>query len=337
MSEVKWFNVEGWGVEGKGWHDTKHFFDRLPARAEGIVRGPVWQLSQHCAGMIVQFHTDADTIKVRWRLRFSEMSLAHMPSTGVSGVDLYCKDRVGKWRWLGLGFPGTTQDAEATVATGLEPLPREFMLYLPLYNGVERVEIGVNNEASFTPVAPRKDKPIVFYGTSITHGACASRPGMHHVGILGRRLNVPVINLGFSGQGQMEIEVASLLAELDPSIFVIDCLPNMSDQMVQERTEPLVKTIREEHPKTPIVLVEDRDYGNSYFFKAAQQGHLGRRVALRAAYNRLRDGGTDHLYYVTGAQLLGDDGEATVDSSHPTDLGFMRISDVLEPILRTLL
>ena len=336
MSEIRWFDVESWGVEGKGWQDTKAYYDRLPAKAEGVVRQPVWELSRHSAGMVVRFRTDATTVRVRWGLTSANLALAHMPSTGVSGVDLYARDHEGKWRWVGVGIP-TGQNAEAVIIQGLEPVSREFMLYLPLYNGVHRVEIGVNEEASFTPLAPREDKPIVFYGTSITHGASASRPGMHHVGILGRRLDVPVINLGFSGNGIMEPEVAALLAELDPRVYVIDCLPNMSEQLVRERTVPLVQTLRAARPTTPTVLVEDRSLANSYFRPDVQRAHQGRRAALRAAFEQLQQAGMQDLYYVPGEELFGTDGEGTVDSSHPTDLGFMRMAAALEPVLKPLL
>src|SRR5205085_2015483 len=140
---------------------------------------------------------------------------------------------------------------------------REFLLYLPLYNGVSSVEIGIAKGSTLAkgPARPpERQKPIVFYGTSITQGGCASRPGMVHTAILGRRLDRPVINLGFSGSGRMEPAMATLLAELDPAVYVLDCLPNMSAAEVAERMEPFVRTLRKAHPRTPIVMAEDRLY-----------------------------------------------------------------------------
>ena len=153
-----------------------------------------------------------------------------------------------------------------TLVSGLAELEREFLLYLPLYNGVSAVEIGVPGNRELQAGAPRpasRSKPIVFYGTSITQGGCASRPGMVHTAILGRRLDRPVINLGFSGNGLMEPEMATLLAKLDPAVFVLDCLPNMTPNLVKERVEPFVRTLRRSHPTTPIVLAEDRTYSNA--------------------------------------------------------------------------
>jgi lysophospholipase L1-like esterase len=226
---------------------------------------------------------------------------------------------------------------KATLADGLLPGRRAYMIYLPLYNGVESLEIGVPEGASFQPIAPRSQKPIVYYGTSIAHGACASRPGMSFSAILGRWFDRPVLNLGFSGNGRMEAEVADLLAELDPCVFVIDCLPNMEANAIAERTEPLVQRLRKSHPETPIVLVEDRTYANTPFLPARRKRHDTSRAAYRAAYERLVAGGVKNLHYVEGETLLGDDGEATTDGSHPSDLGMMRMAEALTPVLKTVL
>jgi lysophospholipase L1-like esterase len=332
-NETRWHDVREWGVEGKGWDETDGYFDRLPAKAKGTVRPPVWDLSRHSAGMLARFETDATEIRVRYRLRSERLALPHMPATGVSGVDLYARDRHGQWRWLATARP-TARDVEASLVARLGSGRRAYMLYLPLYNGVETLEIGVAAGAAFEPITPRAERPIVCYGTSITQGGCASRPGMAYPAIIGRRLERPVINLGFSGNGKMEAEVGALLAELDAAVYVIDCLPNMNAEMVAARAEPLVRQLRRARPDTPIVLVEDRAFTNTPFLPERQAHHAANRAALAAAYERLTDGGGTGLYYVDGDLLLGDDGEATVDGSHPTDLGMQRYAEALAPVLR---
>jgi hypothetical protein len=226
---------------------------------------------------------------------------------------------------------------EAVLADGIDPAAsgsRLYSAYLPLYNGVDSLEIGVVEGSTCAPVAPRGEKSILFYGTSIMQGGCVSRPGMAIPAIVGRRLDRPTINLGFSGNGRMEPEVGSLLAELDPAIFIIDCAPNNSAAEVLEKTEPLVKQLRAAHAETPILLVEGRPFASSPFRASYRTAHRESSANLRKTFDKLHAGGDKHLHYLAGDALIGDDGEATVDGSHPTDLGMLRYADHYEKVLR---
>ena len=334
--KIDWYDVKEIGVEGKGWTDTQRYFDRFPSKAEVLVRGAVWDLSRHSAGMCMRFLSDSPNIYVRYNLYLERLAMSHMPATGVSGLDLYANDDQGMDRWVSVVRPNK-QEMETAIAKDLGPGDRRYTLYLPLYNGVDSLEVGVPKGESFKALPPRKEKPILFYGTSIMHGACASRPGMAFPAILGRRLRRPTINLGFSGNGRMEIEVAALLAEQDPCAYVIDCLPNMNETSVSERTIPLVKKLRQAHDKTPILLVEDRSFTNTSFFPHRKSHHQKSRAALKKAYAELTDAGVVNLYYMDGDYLLGDDGEGATDGSHPSDLGMIRYADAYEPVLRSIL
>lgn len=331
--QLEWHDVQDWGIEGKGWDDTEKYFDRLPARAKGVVRDAVWGLSRHSAGMLARFRTDATTLWADYSVTSPNLAMAHMPATGVSGLDLYAETEDGNWRWVAVVKP-TGQQTKSEIISGLIPGERNYALYLPLYNGTESLKIGVPNEATFEGLAPRSEKPLVFYGTSITHGACASRTGMPHPAILGRRLKRPVINLGFSGNGRLEQEVGQFLVELDPAVYIIDCLPNVTGPVVEERTVPLVHQLRKARPEVPIVLVEDRTYPNAPFIRAKQQRHAAARAALKAAHQQLLDAGMQQLYYINGEDLLGEDRDDTTDGSHPSDLGFWRQANAFEPVLR---
>jgi len=336
---LAWHDIRSFRLEGRGWSDTAHPFDRLPARAEGMVRPAVWDLSHRSSGMLARFVTDATTLSARWTLRFENLAMLHMAAAGVSGLDLYAR-RDGRWRWAGVAFAQDVPHNEIRVQAGFSPQRRELALYLPLYNGVESVQIGVPPEA-FVAAAPRRpagaQRPVVFYGTSVVMGGCASRPGMAYPAILGRRLDRPTINLGFSGNGRMEIELADLLGEIDAAAYVLDCLPNLQEPQVSERTEPFVRRLREARPDAPIVLVENVRYQDADLVPARLARYESSNAALRAAYERLRADEVSALHYIEGAGLLGDDGEATVDGTHCTDLGFVRIADALEPVLRRLL
>src|SRR5271166_5032346 len=273
-SKLLWYDLRLLDVEGKGWSDTKAFYDRLPAKAEGEVRPPVWGLSRQSAGLCVRFVTDAPRLVTRWKLTGETLAMPHMPATGVSGLDLYVRQAdTGRWHWLGTGRPNGRNNTSVLVS-GLPEGKREFLLYLPLYNGVSSVEIGLSKGTTLAkgPARPKeRQRPIVFYGTSITQGGCASWPGMVHTAILGRRLECPVINLGFSGNDTMDAEMAKLLGEIDAAVYVIDCLPNMIAEQIEERTEPLVQTLRKARPTTPIVLVEDRSYANAVLLPAPRE------------------------------------------------------------------
>jgi hypothetical protein len=322
-------------VEGKGWADTKHFYDRLPAHAEGPVTASVWGLSHDSAGMCVRFTTTARAISARWTLRKPTLAMPHMAASGMSGLDLYVRSK-GGWRWLGAARPENSTNTLQSIVIGLPPGQRECLLYLPLYNGIEKLEIGVPFEAKLEPptARPKGMKPVVFYGTSIVQGGCASRPGMAYPAILGRHLDRPTINLGFSGNAQSEPEVARLLAELDPAVYVLDPLPNMGPDLVATRIPPFIATLRAAHPRTPIVLIEHIEVANAPFQEMRSASYRKSNANLRKIYKRLTKAGDRKLFYVRGDKLLGDDGEGTVDSVHATDLGFLRMAAAIEPALK---
>jgi hypothetical protein len=335
---LAWHDVTTWGVEGRAFGDLerKRWFDRFPASADGQVTPAVWNLSRDSAGMMVRFKTDSSYIWADYTLFRERINGVNMTPIGASGLDLYARDDAGKWRWVGVARP-EKKEVRVELANTLKPGLREYAIYLPLYNGVEKLSIGVAPSAAFEPLAPRTDKPIVFYGTSITHGASASRPGMVHTAILGRRFDRSVINLGFSGNGRMDAAVGDLLIKIDAAIYVIDCLPNMGAAAVREKCIPLVNQLRAARPATPIVLVEDRRYTNSWIQPKRDQDHSDNHAALREAYEKLKAAGVTGLFYIGGDDLLGADGEGATDGSHPNDLGFMRQADVMEPILRAAL
>jgi hypothetical protein len=332
---LEWHDVTQWGVEGRILPDQKrlNWFDRLPASAQGAVTPNVWEMSRDSAGMMVRFKTDAPAISVHYRLRKDQLSLPHMPATGMSGVDLYARDAGGKWKWVGVSMPAA-REVKAEIVRGLAPGQREYAAYLPLYNGVEFLQIGVAPGSRFEGLAPRPQKPLVFYGTSITQGACASRPGMAHTAMLGRRFDRPVVNLGFSGCGRMDKAVGDFLAQVDAAVYVIDCLPNLNAPEVTARCAPLVEQLRAARPDAPIILVEDRRLTNSWIIPAQDQGHTANHAALREAFETLQKKGVKHLYYISGDHLYGDDAEGATDASHASDLGFMRQTDVFEPVIR---
>jgi len=314
-------------IEGRGWQNTPSPFARLPVTAQATAPKSVWSLSGNSAGLCAHFVTDAASFKVRWTLTSANLAMPHMPATGVSGVDLYARD-AGGWTWIANGRPGGATNTASF--GGLPGKPCECLLYLPLYNGVSALEISLPPGTTLQPVPVKADraKPIVFYGTSITQGGCASRPGLAYTSLIGRRLDWPVVNLGFSGSGKMEPEMAQIIAELDARILVLDCLWNMSPEQVDERVEPFIQAVRKKHPDTPILLVEDSTV------RARTPTTKGAR--LKAMYDKLSPA-DKNLHFLGAKDLLGTDAEGTVDGCHPNDIGMLRHAEAMTPVLRKIL
>lgn len=332
-AQLQWIDAATLPIEGRGWSDQCETpFDRLPARAKALVREPVWDLSQDSAGMLIRFTTDSSALSARWSLRRPEkLSMLHMPASGVSGVDLYGRDGKG-WRYIS-SVGNRLNPGEAIELTQNQTRrDRDYILYLPLYNGIASLQIGIDADAQLTPITPTR-KPIVFYGTSITQGGCASRPGLAYTALLGRSLDREVINLGFSGNALTEPEVVSLLCELSPALYVLNPLPNLQPDQVYPRLGHAVAALRQRHPQVPIVLVESISYSGGWFNEERAQRASGSSAALRRLFDE-RSPTDAKLYYVTGGELLGSDSDGTVDGTHPNDLGFSRMAAHMEPVIR---
>ena len=330
----KWFNMENLPLEGRAWEGEERLspYDRFPKRWMEKVTPAVRGNATHSAGMTVRFRTNANDLFIRYETTSTNLAMYHMPATGMSGFDLYGRDEKGMLRFIDLKQCGAK--AETQIGKGLTGnVSREYVIYLPLYNGLKSFELGVPSDGEFELVTLPK-KPVLYYGTSIVHGGCASRPGMTHPAILARRLDMPHWNFGFSGSGKMEMEIADAFGELDSSAYVLDCLPNMTPEMVKERLYNFVIRLREKRPDTPILLVEDRRSPSSWVIASKNDFHNRQHAAHRAEYERLLAANVKGLSYVEGDTLQPPDGDGTVDDSHSTDYGFWYQANAMEGILR---
>lgn len=322
-----WYDGQSLPIEGRAFKDTESYYDRLPGRAQATVPASVWGLGHNSAGMALRFVSDAAAFKVRWTVRSAGLAMPHMPATGVSGVDIYAR-LPGGWRFIKNGRPAAvTNVMDFALATNTECL-----VYLPLYNGTAKIEVGIPKGKTITAAPPRANgltRPVVFYGTSITQGGCASRPGLAFTAVAGRLIDAPVVNLGFSGSGKMETALCDLLAEIDASAYVLDCLWNMSDTLVRERAEPFIRALRKRRPGTPILLAEDCNvFGRAPTSKA---------LLLRGIYDTLKAEDAalwQNLHYLEAKEMLGHDSEGTVDGCHPNDLGMWRQGVVFAEALK---
>lgn len=339
---ISWYDPSkdpGMVMEGQGWAtEVKDFYDRLPARAEKIVRPPLWALSKNTAGLQLHFITDAHEIVVKYTVA-GNLQMPHMPATGVSGVDLYAKDHRNKWFWAAGKF--SFGDTIVYRFNNLSPEEREYVLYLPLYNAVKSLQISATGKKVFTPLPARKQKPIVVYGTSIAQGACASRPGLAWTNILSRRFNQPFINLGFSGNGRMEPELLAMISEIDAAVYVLDCLPNLTTGYIptlelKKRIVNAVGQIRSKRPFTPILLTEHDGYSDGAINPIRSKEFGEANKALDEMYDSLKAAGVRQIYLLK-KEAINQDIETMVDGTHPNDAGMMRYSDAYEKKLNQIL
>ena len=328
-------------VHGQAWQDElKGTYYRLPERAKEVVRKPVWGLSRHSAGLSIVFRSNAPEIKVRYAVT-EGFAMAHMPATGKSGVDLYATDANGKLRWCAAkyAFGDTITYTYSHLSYVTDPKQGyEYQLFLPPYNEIKWLEIGVDKEYTLRFLPASKEKPIVLYGTSIAQGACASRPGMVFGNIINRTLQHPVVNLGFSGNGQMEPEVFDFLSEIDAKMFILDNMPNMNKErtgLIYERATNGIRKLRQKS-NAPILLVEHNGYANEFSSLDAEDSYRKTNIELRRVYQTLKAEGIKELYYLTKEEI-GFTQDATVEAIHPSDLGMQIYADAYIPKIKEIL
>ena len=320
---MKWINGRDLPLEGKAFSDVAMWYDRLPSNVTHNVNAGVRNLKRDSAGMQFRFSTDSGRLSFRWTCVSKRTSMGHMPATGVSGIDVYRRDKAsGKWRFVKTGrISGTRGALDIDWNPG-----DECLVNLPLYNGIAGFSLGIEPSAQVKPLPPRSGgncKPVVFYGTSITQGACASRPGMSFVNIVGRELDVPVVNLGFSGSGVMEAEMSDHLAAIDASCYVLDCLWNMGEtksspkkgRNVDENYERFIRNLRAKRPDVPIVMA-----GKSDVFGGPADP---RELYVKGLYEKLKAEGWRNIVFLPGEGMYPADGEGSVDGVHPNDYGMM--------------
>lgn len=306
--------------------------DFLPQCSEGVQR-----LAYHLAGACVRFSTDADQLAVIWELT-ETANMPHFAASGQSGMELFEETDAGTRHVKNLIPAMDNGHGCRKKQSACFPLPggmRHYALYLPLYNGLTQLLLGFPQNAQIAPGrTPKVEKPIVFYGSSITQGGCASKAGSAYTTILCRRLDAPQINLGFSGNGKGEENMARYIASLPMSVFVMDYDHNAPTPEHLEKThEPFFRIIREAQPELPIVMISRPSFDMNPAENAV------RREIIRKTYEHAITAGDKHVVFVDGETLYGqvDRDMCAVDGTHPNDLGFWKIAEALEPVLKNLL
>lgn len=332
-------------VEGICIHDPNHIYYRLPADMESQVRKPVWYLSKNTAGEFLHFKTTARSITVRFVLEDNLTPFPHMTEMGVSGVDLYAIDMNGNWNWAPphYHFGDTCAFIYKNLCLADNHKTADFYLYLPLYNTVKWLSIGVSDQDKFEFVRDNKGLPIIAYGTSILQGGVASRAGLAWTNILERRLNRIIINLGFSGNGRFEKPIFDLMAKRNAYLYILDCMPNLdrtygfSDSIIKARVYYGVNKLRTNHPNTPILFVEHADGYTPFYMDTARLNlYHNASILMEHIFNDLEKDGYKNIYLLTDKEI-GFDINSTTEGLHPDDIGMMHYADAYEKIIRQIL
>lgn len=339
-ADFKFTDAKELMILGQGFENTIGPYGRMPEALKAEFRPDLLFLGRNSAGVAVRFSSDSPMVSAKWTLT-NNYVMNHMAMTGIKGLDLYVLDG-GRWMFIGTARPGAKENFSVFVK-GMAKNEREFIAYLPLYDGVESLQIGVAKESSIGMpkinklVKSESAKPVVIYGTSITQGGCASRPGMGYTSILSRMLGREVVNLGFSGNGRLDFSMSKAIAMTDPSVIVLDCLPNTTYQSVKDSAYRFITNIVKSHPSTPLYMVENPNFASLIVDKSTSAELQKENVAWRELYTQLRREGYKNVHYIKADNFFGTDNEGTVDGIHPTDLGMQRMAEKLFKELRSFL
>jgi len=335
-------------IEGKAYEPRKaihYFYDRLPVAHSNEIPKDVWELQKHTAGEVLRFKTGSDRLRLLYKPRFRELSDWNMATIGSSGLDVY-QFEDGKWTFRAPPFPAPILAKGCDYTWEIVP-NQPTLVYLPLYNGVERLVVGVRAPHDLEPLGPHASgvtKPVVIYGTSTTQGGSVNRPGLCWTSIAGREADVPVVNLGFSGSGRMEDVLCTCLIEADASLYVLDTVGNMGVPLMKERYEKFVRRLHAAKPDVPIALTVNLWPVEVAGTGAARRGTCGwgdRNAFVRALYAKLK---AEDPKLWKDLHLLGDDpktivpdAEGTVDGYHLNDIGSMRFGTYMGARIREIL
>lgn len=322
---------------------------RIPLSLKDEVRPTLWDRATCTSGVGFRFATDSRAVAVRYNL-LTNMHMMHMADTGIKGTDLYILDDDGTWQFVNCNRPrridSDVRPREDSIQSKvyvdrLDGRMHEYMIYLPLYDGVRWLEIGVDSTATITlpqVESPRLSPKFVFYGTSILQGGCACRPGMVATSIIQRDLNVECINLGFSGEGKMDTCMAVAMAQIpDVAAYILDPIPNCTKNMCDSLTYGFVNVLRTLRPEVPIFMVEGPMYSYAKYSGFYSEYLPQKNDEYHKNFLLLRKDNPRNLYYIGSDGLWGPNNEGSVDGIHLTDIGFYFYAKTLEPYLRAVL
>lgn len=340
---LKWYSLARapFELEGFPFFGQEGLYRRLSVNPPKPLPAGVEGLSWDTAGAQVRFRVKTKKMMLSVHLRNGHV-MDHMAGTGESGFDLYLSRTEDQPRYYCTArFEQCARDYESVMMDRPEAEWFEAVLNFPLYDGVQEVLIGLDADAEIAPPTPRKNSGrIVVYGTSITQGGCATRPGMGYTNILSRMLDMEVVNEGFSGSGCCEEEAALALRDIpDMKLFILDTEANVGPlEHYITRYPRVLDLIREVYPELPILVVSKVPYAKELLDEPMRVTRLEKKKLQKALVEKRRAEGDVNIYFMDGEDLYpGDFEEYAVDGVHATDLGFLKMAQGFAPVIREIL
>ena len=340
--KLKWYSPTHapFVLEGFPFFEQEHIYRRLSINPSYTLPQGVEGQSWHTSGGQIRFRARFKTLRIRAELR-GAANHDHLTATGQCGFDIYLAEEGTPRYHATTRFDHTADHYDVILADLSQTQTLEAVINFPLYIGVKEVLLGFDAEAEIVPPAPRAlPGRVVVYGTSITQGGCANRPGMVYTNILSRRLNLEIVNEGYSGAGCSEPEAAMAVAAVEnPILYIHDSEANSPDyEIIAARFPRFFRIYREAHPETPILLASQIPFARELRNPAARENRLRNKELQRSIVERFRAEGDRNIYFLDGETFFpGNFEEYTVDGVHCTDLGFKFMADGFEPVIRKIL
>lgn len=314
--------------------NTMNIYHRVDTAIYKKMPQKVKSLFTNSAGIAIAFTTNSSSIAAKWSVKNGK-GLPNMPDINSMGLDLYIK-KGGTWRNAGIGRPEGSY-SEQMIATNMDTLAKECLLYLPTYDEITSLEIGVDKSSFIKPSASPFEGKYVIYGSSITQGASASRAGLAYPARMARATGLNFINLGLSGNGKMEAPVIEMLGDIACDAYIMDCIANPSPEEILERAPYAIRYLRKKHPETPIIFIQSVVREKGLFDEKVRLKNKQQNEAIERVFNELRKEQIPLLYLIKENNFLGSDNEGTIDGVHPNDIGFDRMIRVIQPAILSIL
>ncbi|WP_143715713.1 SGNH/GDSL hydrolase family protein [Pedobacter heparinus] len=311
--------------------NTANPYQRIDTAKYPTLPAPVKRLLTHSAGLAICFSSNSTSISAKWCIN-KPLSYSNMTTINSQGLNLYVQNK-GKWQFAGVAKPDNKKCAQAVIVENMAKGEKKFMLYLPTYNELSSLEIGVAPGSSIKSTANVFKKRIAVYGSSVTQGASASRSGLAYPAMLSRHFGYDFINIGMSGSAKMEPAVVAMVNDVEADAYLLDCIPNASVQQIKDRTLNMVVAIQKAHPGKPIILLNSISREQGFVDVKMGAKVLAQNKAVDSIANILLTRHTRDFYFIDVKDFFGDDHEASTDYAHPNDLGNYRFVQKLQPII----